>query len=98
MSEERTAADVPLPGGDFRMFITRLSFQGMLSLGLLENPVTGTRQVNEPGARMIVDDLRMLQEATRGNLTPDESGHLDKVVSDLTYALGKLSQGAPGGS
>jgi len=90
MSEQRTAEDLPLPGGDFRLFITRLSFQAMLSLGLLENPITGTKQVNEAGARMIVDDLVMLQDATRGNITPDEAAHLDKVVSDLTVALSKL--------
>ena len=40
MANERTAADVPLPGGDFRLFVTRLSLQAMMSLGMLENPLT----------------------------------------------------------
>ena len=57
MSEtQRTAEEIPLPGGDFRLFVTRLSFQGMLSLGLLENPITKTKHLNLHGARMIVDD------------------------------------------
>ncbi len=92
MSEEkhRTAADIPLPGGDFRMFITRLSFQGMLCLGLMENPVTGVRQVNLPQARMILDDLIMLQERTTGNLSGDEDGHLRKVVSDMQVMFAKV--------
>ena len=86
-----TAADMPLPGGDFRMFVTRLSFQGLLSLGLLENPVTGTKQKNLPQAKLIYDDLVMLQEKTVGNLEDDEQAHLDKVVGDLRAMLEKLS-------
>ncbi len=79
----RTADQVPLPGGDFRLFVTRLSFQAMLSLGLIENPLTGSAQVNGPNARMLVDDLRMLLEKTRGNLSPDEETYLEKISSDL---------------
>ncbi len=91
MSEQlqQTAEDIPLPGGDFRLFVTRLSFQGMLCLGLMENPVTGTKQINLPQARMILDDLVMLQERTTGNLSGDENGHLRKVVSDLQHMLAK---------
>ena len=90
MTEERTAADMPLPGGDFRMFITRLSFQGMIALGLLENPLTNQKQLNKDNARMMLDDLRMLAEKTSGNLDPDEQAHIDKVVSDLTVAFERV--------
>ena len=90
---ERTAADLPLPGGDFRMFVTRLSFQGMLSLGLLENPVTGTKQVNAGQARMILDDLTMLRDKTAGNLDADEQSHIDKVVGDLGRMFEKVAGG-----
>jgi hypothetical protein len=79
----RLASEVPLPGGDFRLFVTRLSFQAMLSLGLIENPLTGTKQVNAASARMLVEDLRMLLEKTRGNLDPDEESYLEKISGDL---------------
>ncbi|MEL6713925.1 MAG: DUF1844 domain-containing protein, partial [Planctomycetota bacterium] len=69
---ERTAGDVPLPGGEFRLFVTRLAYQLMMSCGLLENPVTGTKQVNADNARMLLADLAMLREKTDGNLDPDE--------------------------
>jgi len=82
-STRRTAQDVPLPGGDFRLFVTRLSFQAMISLGLVENPITGTRQVNAASARMLVDDLRMLLDKTRGNLDPEEETYLEKISMDL---------------
>ncbi|MBL8861815.1 MAG: DUF1844 domain-containing protein [Planctomycetes bacterium] len=82
-AERRTARDVPLPGGDFRLFVTRLSFQTMLSLGLIENPITGAREVQASNARMLVDDLRMLLAKTRGNLEADEEAYLEKVSHDL---------------
>lgn len=86
----RRASQVPLPGGDFRLFVTRLSFQAMISLGLLENPVTGTKVVNAASARMLVDDLEMLRDKTFGNLDDDESAYLDKIVSDLRHHLARL--------
>ena len=81
----RRADELPLPGGEFRLFVTRLSFQCMLSLGLLENPLTQTRTVNLPNARMILDDLVMLREKTVGNLDSDEEAHLDKTIADLGH-------------
>lgn len=91
MTDERlTAEDIPLPGGDFRMFITRLSFQGLMSCGVLENPITKTKQANLPNARLVLEDLVMLQDKTAGNLEPDESAHLDKVVGDLRTVLSRV--------
>ncbi|MED6334228.1 MAG: DUF1844 domain-containing protein [Planctomycetota bacterium] len=86
MSDEHTAADIPLPGGNFRLFITRLGYQGLISLGMLENPLTGEATVNTDNARMLLDDLLMLQAKTEGNLDPDEREHLDKLVRDLETA------------
>lgn len=92
MTEARRAEDVPLPGGDFRLFLTRLAYQGMLACGLIENPLTGSRQSNPAGARMVLDDVEMLLEKTQGNLTLDEHEHLRKVHSDLTRLVQKLEQ------
>lgn len=89
----RTAADMPLPGGDFRLFVTRLSFQAMMSLGLIENPLTGTKHVNVAGARMLVDDLNMLLEKTRGNLDDDEEQYLEKITRDLETHLERVDRG-----
>ncbi len=87
MSDEPlTAEDVPLPGGDFTLFVTRMNIHGLLSLGLMQNPATGKTQANLDQARMLVLDLEMLQEKTAGNLTEFEQQHLQKVASDLRYA------------
>tara|TARA_B110000196_G_C20555750_1_gene390857 strand:- start:40 stop:342 length:303 start_codon:yes stop_codon:yes gene_type:complete len=92
MSEERTAADLPLPGGNFLLMIQRMGYQGLLGLGVLENPVTGTKQVNLPTAKMVLEDLRMLTEKTTGNLADDEKEHLEGVVRDLEGAYAKASE------
>ena len=85
MSER--ASDVPLPGGDFRLFVTRLGVQAMFALGLLENPVTGATQSNPAQARMLRDDLRMLLAKTEGNLDDSELEHLQSVLSDIERRL-----------
>ncbi len=90
----QSAEQIPLPGGNFRLFITRLSYQGLMSLGMLENPVTGTKAVILDNARMIIDDLQMLQDKTSGNLDPDEKEHLDKLVSDLEHAFAEVEKQA----
>ena len=65
----------------------------MLSLGMIENPLTGQRQVNAASARMLVDDLRMLCEKTRGNLEPDEDAYLEKITGDLERHLERIESG-----
>lgn len=84
--EERTAADMPLPGGNFRLFITRLSYQALMSLGMIENPLTNTKQVQLPNAKMLIEDLEMLHAKTAGNLDDDEREHLEKLIGDLHKA------------
>ena len=76
-----------------RLFITRLSFQGLLSCGLLENPVTKSKNINLGGARMVLDDLRMLREKTVANLDDEEMELLDKTIEQLTQAYGFAMNG-----
>ena len=96
MAGERKAGEAPLPGGNFRLFTARLSFQTMMSLGLLENPLTHARRVDLDSARMLIEDLRMLLEKTRGNRDADEEAQLEKSVHDLEHAYERV-RGEPAG-
>lgn len=87
--EPRPASDMPLPGGSFRLLVQRLAYQCLMSLGVLENPITHTRQVNLPGARALLDDLAMLRDKTSGNLDHEEAEHLAKVLADLEHTLAR---------
>ena len=92
MSESRTAEDVPLPGGNFRLLIQKLGYQGLMSLGLIENPITGEAHRDLGHARMLIDDLAMIADKTRGNLDEDEAEHLEKTLSDLRHHFDTVSR------
>jgi hypothetical protein len=94
MAEEgRTAGDLPLPGGDFRLFVQKLGYQALLGLGVLENPLTRTKDVNLPHARSVIDDIAMLREKTAGNLASEEDEHLATVIADLERHYARVSSG-----
>jgi hypothetical protein len=82
-TQTRTAGDVPLPGGNFTLFVQKLAYQALMTLGVVENPLTKKREANLPHAQSVIDDLMMLREKTAGNLSPSESEHLTQVLSEL---------------
>jgi len=94
---ERPADEVVLPGGNFSLFVQRLGYQALIGMGVLENPVTGTKEVRLPQARGVLDDLSMLREKTEGNLAVDEREHLTNVLRDLESHYRRLSAGADEG-
>ena len=87
----------PLPGGDFRLFLQKLGYQGLIALGLVENPLTTETSPNLGHARALIDDLMMLRDKTEGHLTEDEQAHLAKWIGDLQFHFVKRSgtAGAP---
>ena len=91
----RRADELPLPGGDFRLFVQRLAYQALIGLGLLENPLTRTKEAHPDQARSLIDDLVMLREKTHGNLTPDEDEHLGRILRDLEHHLRSVERRAP---
>ncbi|MFM8887859.1 MAG: DUF1844 domain-containing protein, partial [Chthoniobacterales bacterium] len=48
-----------------------------------------------PVARIFIDQLEMIREKTRGNLSPEESDVLNKVLADLQLAFVEAGQSAP---
>lgn len=90
--EDKTAADAPLPGGNFRLFVQKLGYQALISMGLIENPLTNERSANLSHAQSAIDDLMMLHDKTAGNLEQDEKAHIEKVVSDLQNHFATLQQ------
>ena len=91
-AKPRTAEDVPLPGGNFTLFVQKLGYQALIALGVVENPLTKSREPNLGHARMVIDDLMMLRERTKGNLSSDEEQHLSGVLGDLQRHFVTLKQ------
>jgi len=78
------AAGAPtLPAVDFHTFVLSLGSSALLHLGELEHPDMGAPQKDLPLAKHTIDILVMLEEKTRGNLTPAE----EKLIASLLYDL-----------
>ena len=67
----------------FIEFVMMQAQQAAMFLGRIPNPQTGKPELNLEIARMFIDQLEMIHEKTRGNLTSEESEILTRVLSDL---------------
>jgi hypothetical protein len=84
----------------FIEFVMMQAQNAALFLGQIPNPKTGEGEVNLDLARMFIDQLAMIQEKTRGNLSSEESTVLRNALSNLQMAFVEVSQAekAAGGS
>jgi hypothetical protein len=67
----------------FRFFVMQNQMTAMIYLGKVVHPATGQLERNLDGARLTIDILGMLEEKTRGNLTPDEARLLEQTLTNL---------------
>jgi hypothetical protein len=82
----------------FIEFVMMHAQNAALFLGQIPNPKTGQGEVNLDLARMFIDQLEMIQEKTRGNLTNEETTVLRNTLSNLqmAYVEASGSAGPPG--
>jgi hypothetical protein len=77
----------------FIEFVVMHAQNAALFLGQIPNPKTGEAEVNLDLARMFIDQLAMIQEKTRGNLTSEEAKVLSTALSNLQMAYVEASGG-----
>jgi hypothetical protein len=80
----------------FIEFVMMQAQNAALFLGQIPNPQTGQAEVNLEVARMFIDQLAMIQEKTRGNLTNEESTVLRNALSSLQMAFVEASENKTG--
>jgi hypothetical protein len=80
----------------FIEFVMMQAQNAALFLGQIPNPQTGQAEVNLEVARMFIDQLAMIQEKTRGNLTSEEETVMRNALSSLQMAFVEASQGQSG--
>lgn len=77
-------ADEKKPAGiDFTTFVLSLGSSAFVHLGDAPHPETQKPEPDLLLAKQTIDLLGMLQEKTRGNLSPDEERFLQTLLSDL---------------
>lgn len=91
-----SAAHEALPA-TFEVLVTALASEAVLFLGQMPHPQTGQAVLDLPHARHLIDTLGMLEDKTRGNLTPDEERLLHAVLHDLRIAYVTIEQAAAEG-
>jgi hypothetical protein len=73
----------PLPPVDFHTFILSLGSSALLHLGELDAPDGRESRPDLRMAKHTIDIIGMLQEKTRGNLSPPEDRLLESLLYDL---------------
>jgi Domain of unknown function (DUF1844) len=79
----------------FIEFVVMHAQNAALFLGQIPNPKTGQGEVNLDLARMFIDQLAMIQEKTRGNLTTEEAKVLSNALSNLQMTYVEVAKETP---
>jgi len=96
MAEVQTNTQTGELSQRFIEFVMMQAQNAALFLGQIPNPQTGEGEVNLELARMFIDQLGMIQEKTRGNLTTEEATVLRNALSNLQMAFVEVSQSTGG--
>ena len=91
MAEVQRSTNIGEMSQRFIEFILMQSENAALMLGLRPHPATGRPEKNLEMARIFIDQLEMIREKTRGNLTTEETKVLNKMLGDLQFAYVRVS-------
>jgi outer membrane biosynthesis protein TonB len=97
MAEVQTSTQSGELAQRFIEFIMMQAQNAALFLGQIPNPKTGEGEVNLELAKMFIDQLAMIQEKTRGNLTNEETTVLRNTLSNLQMAYVEVARQVPKG-
>ena len=92
MAEVQTSTQSGELSQRFVEFVMMHAQNAALFLGQIPNPKTGQGEVNLELAKMFIDQLAMIQEKTRGNLTGEEATVLRNALSNLQMAYVEVAQ------
>src|SRR3954464_7831223 len=92
MAEVQTTTQSGELAQRFIEFVMMQAQNAALFLGQIPNPQTGEGEVNLELARMFIDQLAMIQEKTRGNLSKEEEAVLRNTLSNLQMVFVEVSQ------
>ncbi len=91
------------PQSPFEILLSTMATQALFAMGAIPDPRTGQRVAHLDLARHHIDMLAVIEEKTKGNLTPDEGKLLTGMLYELRsryiqIANSARAQGAGGGA
>jgi Domain of unknown function (DUF1844) len=98
MAEVQTSTNAGEITQRFIEFVMMQAQNAALFLGQIPNPQTGKGEVRLEVAKMFIDQLEMIQEKTRGNLSNEESTVLRNALSNLQLAYVEVAQAGSSGA
>lgn len=81
----------PLPTGNFAALVSMLTTQAFFAMGAFKVEGQEDREPDLELARYNIDMLETLQEKTKGNLSDEESGVLERTLHELRMAFVQMS-------
>ena len=88
--------NTPVSSGEmaqrFIEFVMMQAQNAAFMLGQIPHPQTGRAEVNLDMAQLLIDQLVMIQEKTKGNLTNDEGRILANALANLQIAFVEAAQ------
>jgi Domain of unknown function (DUF1844) len=91
MADEKVAPPI-----DFYTFCLSLGSSAFVHLGDAPHPESGQAATDLALAKQAIDILSMLQEKTKGNLTPEEERFLENLLVDLKLRYVSKTSGKEG--
>lgn len=79
----------------FIEFVMMHAQNAALFLGQIPHPQSGKPEINLDLAKLFIDQLEMIQEKTRGNLSEEETTVLRNTLAGLQMAFVDASRGTP---
>lgn len=79
-----------MPEVTFPAFVMSLNTSALYHLGEIADPLTGKRVIEPDLARHAIDTLVLIQNKTKGNLTPDEGELLKNILYDIKIRFVKV--------
>ncbi len=95
--QEEAGTTEKLPEASFAELINLIVVQALAGLGLLAGPGGERIPPNIEVAKHFIDMLQMIEDKTKGNLTPEEKKLLDQVLYETRMSFVQVAQGAGGG-
>ncbi len=81
-----------LPEATFLSLINMLAVEAAMHLGLIEAPGEASPGIDLEAARHMIDMLGVLEQKTKGNLSPEEETLLENILADLRMQYVALSR------
>jgi hypothetical protein len=85
-SAEKSPPPQQLPPPSFSLLAATLGSQAMVAMGHIPDPLSGKSESRLDLAKHAIEMLAMLEQKTKGNLTPDEAAMLESILHQLRMA------------